>query len=401
MSDYVNKYKIMPFGAREDFEDNEWVYSNLHVDRDSHNNVPKEGVTFSCPLVQPYAFCFLDSTKNGKSFVYHTLVMFDALPEEIAYEKDEIVASDKLTLEINTMNGKAVMVANLRQMLLKKQVNGDISFEGTKCIIECDEWLKKYDKADFDCNELRIVPLHINLRTDEYNGVTAFTPIDDPHHLSRDKARDEKIFNTTHEWCVGAKEGTEIELDKFITMTVDRFPELTPTEYAKKVKSVKEILTDKDVKSYDLYTFIIRYFDPTTGTYDHMIYDIFWDGDVPEFDDSEENLDKIVNNKNIGYSTFVEIMRRNKFLPNCMSKKFEDDDTNHLLDVNAAYRVYIDDTLVIDYENIEQANRGNVILPAYKYTNKVRYKSGAVPRYGAEFYRTIGGWDANENKNEN
>ncbi len=387
MSKYVKKYRILPFGAREDLEDNEWVYSNLSFDKNCDPHAPLGAIVFGCPLVQPYAFCFLDSTKNGKSFVYHTLVKFDALPEEIAYEKDEILASDKLTQEINTMNGKAVMVANLRQMLLKKQVNGDISFEGTKCIIECDKWLKKYDKADFDCDELRIIPLHMNLRTDEYNGVTAFTPIDDPHHLSRDKARDEKIFNTTHEWCVGAKKGTEIELDGLITMTVDMFPDATPTEHSKNTKTVKQILDEKNIKSYDLYTFVVRTFDPMTGTYDHEVFNIFWDGDVPEFDDSEENLDKIVNNTNVGFSTFVEIMRRNKFLPNCMSMKLEEADGNFLCDVNAAYRVYIEDTLVINYEDIEQANRGNVILPSYKYMKR--------PKYGVEFYRAIGGGATN------
>lgn len=365
MNKYIEKYKILPFGAREDLEDNEWVYSNLRVDRDCYNNAPKEGVTFGCPLVQPYAFCFLSNKKNGKAFVYHTLVKFDYLSENIAYEKNEIDASDKLTLELNTMNAKAVMVANLKKMLVEKQRDGKISFEGTKCITECDKWLEKYDNADFDCDELRIIPLHMNLRTDEYGACTAFTPYDDPHNLSMDSAREMAIFGKEHEWNVGQRQGYSIELDKFITMTADMTPGMTPTEHALKTKTISEILHDKNVKSYDLYTFVVRTYDPITGTYDQSIYDIFWDGDLEEFDDSQENLDKIVNNPNTGFSHFVEVMRRNKFLPNVMSQKFEEDDGNFLCDVSAAYRVYIDDTLVINYEEIAQANNGNVILPVF------------------------------------
>jgi hypothetical protein len=58
-----------------------------------------------------------------------------------------------------------------------------------------------------------------------------------------------------------------------------------------------------------------------------------------------------------------------------------------LCDVNAAYRVDIEDTLVINYEDIEQANRGNVILPSSKYMKR--------PKYGVEFYRALGGGATN------
>lgn len=349
----IKKYEIRPYGGRLDCEDDEYLYSNLVLPKSKKMNE----VVIGSSVIYPYAFCFLNATRSDDTFVYHALIKFDNMDNEICMNRNEIDAMDKLAVNINTMKGKAVLVTALKNLLTAKKNYNKPKFtlEDQKCLEHCEEWLNWYKDADFDCALLRIVPLHLNVRSDEYGPFRTFMPMDCTKGYYKDEEREILIYDTPHEWNVRTKPGTEVELDGFVTMTVDMFPGLTPTEYAKQVKSVKEIITDKNIKTYDLYTFVATEYDYESGINDHAVYNIFWDGDVPEYDDTVENIDKMIIKSELGYQEFVKFMERNKFMPNRLMQVLRDNQNTHRWEITGVYKVYITEVITIDYRLVNEA----------------------------------------------
>lgn len=362
--------KFAPFGCRRDLEDNEWVYSNMVLDQDWHDsqNNLRHGLKCGITLLYPYAFVFLptDEDNDNDAFVYHTMILFENMNSEIVKDKDEIMNSDRLSVNLNDLNAKKVLVDALKAKLeqKKKESMDRFTLDDQKALTSANEWLEGYEESDWHCNDLRIVPMHLNLSSDDNMPLSQFTPYDDAKHLSCDKDREMAIFRQEHEWNVGQAKGCEIDMVNTgpVTMTVDWLPDatvVTTSGGATDVqKNITQVIHEKGIKSYDLYTFVIKEVDLDTEYAEYSIYNIFWDGDLAEFDDTPENMDRMLYDVagSDGFNVFDDFMRRNKFLPDSMVRKFEEDRYS----VSTEYRVIgvyrtqfsLKDTIKINYKNV-------------------------------------------------
>ena len=356
--------KFAPFGCRRDVDDNEWVYSNVVLDKDwydTQNNL-RHGLKCGITLLYPYAFVFLphDEDNDNEAFVYHTMIMFESMDSEIIKDKDEILNSDRLSVNLNNLNAKKVLVDALKAKLeeKKKERRDKFTLDDQKALTSANEWLEGYECMDWHCNDLRIVPMHMNLCTGKDIPLKQFTPFDDANNLSCDKDREMAIYRQEHEWNVGLAEGCEIDIvgSGPMTMTVDLIPDATPTYPSQ--KNVTQIIHEKGILSYDLYTFVIKEVDLETDYSEYSVYNIFWDGDNPSYDDTVENMDRMLYDVagSEGFKVFNDFMRRNKFLPDIMAQKFEEDKDSltHDYRVIGVYRTQFSlrDMIKISYKNI-------------------------------------------------
>ena len=342
--EYGNKFEIRPYGMSIDIDANEDTYSHLVY----HHPKGKSETVFASTVMYPYAFIFMDDDHD--SFVFHALIHYQDMPNELVRKttENEINAMNEISLKINTMKGKLVLVNALKKVLEENIKKGIHRLEEQKCLEHLNWYIEKYKEASFDCEKLRIVPLHMNLRSDMHGVLRQFLPGDPHRHV--DEIMEKSINDTYGQHNVETRDGVEIELDRFVTMTVDQFP--TATVHKDKIgeKSYHDIIVEKNIGIYDLYTFVVQYFDFTTGEREYEFYSIFWDGDVPEYDESTEILDEILLPSELGYQKFVEVMSRNKTLPNGMYGKFMEGKLEHAYEVTGAYKVDIRNTVNIDFK---------------------------------------------------
>ena len=344
--EYGKVYEIRPYGMKVDLNEHEDTYSNVVYHKGKNETV------FSSTLAYPYAFVFHND--DDYVFVFHALIHFDNLDNILVREStmNGIYAMDKIALKINTMKGKKVLVKALKEVLEENMARGIYRLEEQKCIEHINWYLDKYEKASFDCAKLKILPVHMNLRSDLHGVLNQFLPGDPHKHV--DAKMEENINKTFNHHNVETKDGVEIELDRFITMTVDPHPEVTVHKDKIGEKTYHEIISEKEIGIYDLYTFVIEEFDFTTGTKDYEYYNFFWDGDVEEFDESTENLDKILLSSELGFQDFVKIMSRNKFIPNGMYTKLMEEINEHTRKVVGAYKVDIRNVVDVNYGLVDE-----------------------------------------------
>lgn len=344
------RFKVIPYGAREDTEDNEWIYYDLGIDQDKN----KPALTMHPTFLYPYAFVFLPKNGDGYAFVYHVLVRFDNMLSKYVLNDNSIEAMDDLAVSVNTMKMKSVLVKHLKNELERKLekfpsvYKNDI--EVKKCIKYCKKYLEDYENASFDCDRLRIVPMHINGRSDINVPVESFGIYDTHTYAGKDEKRVKALYDASHEWNVRTIKGVEIELDWVMTMTWDILSDCTATKH--KNKSITQELKEKGVTSYDLYTFVVKEENERMIGTQYSVYNVFWDGDGFLFDDSEENLDSMLyENEGIeGFRNFVKFMNHNKFLPRSMLDKWNEYASTNSATVVGVYRAYFRDCIMVDYD---------------------------------------------------
>lgn len=354
----MKNYKVIPYGARKDVEDNEWVYYELGVEQDNG----KPDFTFHPTALYPYAFVFLPEKGDRDAFVYHTLISFVNMDNGLITDDNTIEAMDKLSVNMNTMQAKAYLVENLKKEL-EQQLEHDPNtykddLEVKKCLKHCNKYLEDYENALFDCARLRIIPMHINGRSDIDTPVHEFTALEQDYALKNEdeKKRIRALYEGSNVWNVKTSKGAELELDGggVMNMVWDMVPDATVHRDKASEKNISQEIHEKGIKSYDLYTFVLEEeYDNLLGA-EHGVYNVFWDGDVNGYDDTLENMDSMLYEVEglEGFKNFVRFMEHNKFIPQSMIKKWREFSSENSATVVGIYRAYFRTQVKVNYEDM-------------------------------------------------